>query len=219
MALDERKRQKKLQKKKAKHKKTVLAARKEHTIINLMNDPMTAALAASAALVHECYVPAQLFETGMGSVIISKLLPDGRIAVAVYLLDTFCLGVKSAYAKAMSKQDFRQMIGLLERNEQLERREPSYARKLVEACENWAAGHGFSPHPDYRVAKQLCGDILAENCAEEFTFGKAGKPFYIQGPNDTAAKARQVLETLKRNCGEGNFDYLLVAGASAGDNF
>ncbi|MFN7945906.1 MAG: hypothetical protein U0Z53_11180 [Blastocatellia bacterium] len=220
MALDERKRQKKLARKTAKRKKSLITAKKEHsTVINLMNDPMTVALASSAALVHECYVSDGLFENGLGQAVISKLLPNGRIAVAGFLLDVYCLGVKDAYAKAMSAQEFREYVKMLERIGPLRKVEPSYVRKLVESAETWAAGIGFSAHPDYRVAKQLFNDILAENCPDEFVFGRHGKPYFIQGPNETPVKVRQALETLKRTCGEGNFDYLLAAGVSAGDNF
>jgi hypothetical protein len=220
MALDERKRQKKLARKNAKRKKAIITAKKEHsTVINLMNDPTTVAIASSAALVHECYVSEKLFETGIGHVVVSKLLPNGRIAMAAFLLDVFCLGVKDVYAKAMSAAEFKEHIRLMQRVEPLEKREPSYARKLIEAAETWAAGIGFSAPPDYRVARQLFSDILTENCADEFVFGKNGRPFYIQGPHDSQIRVRQVMETLKRTCGEGNFDYLLAVGAAAGDNF
>jgi hypothetical protein len=220
MALDERKRQKKLARRNAKRRKAITTARKEHsTVINLMNDPTTVAIASSAALVHECYVSAQLFEAGLGHALVSRLLPNGRIAVAGFLLDVFCLGVKDAYAKAMSPQEFREHLKMMQRVAPLERKDPSFVRKLVESAEAWAAGIGFSAHPDYRVARQLFNDIVAENCPDEFVFGRDGKPFFVQGPQETPVKVRQVMETLKRTCGEGNFDYLLAVGTAAGDNF
>jgi hypothetical protein len=215
MALDERRRQQKLAKKNAKRKKNVVAVTRKAIshVVNLMNDPTTVAIAARASMAHDCYVSKQLFEMGMGNVVISRLLPDGRIAMAAFLLDVYCLGIKNVFARAMSPEEFRQHIKLLERNEVLHKKDSSYARKLVESAESWAASFGLTAHPDYRVAKQLFSDIDATACEEIFTFGKEGKPLFINGPGDSPAKIRQVLETLSRTCGEGNFETMLVGSA------
>ncbi len=219
MALDERKRQQKLAKKNAKRKKSIMTARQEQsTVVNLMNDPTSVAIATSAAVVYECHVSKKLFETGLGHAVISKLMPNGRIAMSAFLLDVYCLGVRSISAKAMSPEEFREQIRLIERQDPMAKKDASYVKKLVESAEAWASGLGFSPHPDYHVAKQLLSDIVAENCTETFEFGKDGKPMFIQGPTDTAAKVRQVLATLTKSCGAGGFEALVMVGAAAGDN-
>lgn len=216
MALDERRRQQKLAKKNAKRKKNVVmvAKKAQSHVVNLMNDPTTVAIAARASVAHECYASRHLFDVGMGNVVISRLLPDGRIAMATFLLDVYCLGVKNVFARAMSPDEFHQQIRVLEKNENLVKKDSSYVRKLVEAAEAWAAGIGFSAPPDYRVAKQLFSDIDANACNETFTFGKDGKPFFVNGPGDSPAKIRQILETLNRTCGEGNFS-TMIAGSAA----
>jgi hypothetical protein len=86
---------------------------------------------------------------------------------------------------------------------------PSTARKLVEEAVAYAATIGFQPHPDYRKARLIFGDIDASQCDEQFTFGKDGKPYFIGGPYDDMARCRQVINTLQRTCGEGNFHYLI----------
>jgi hypothetical protein len=47
---------------------------------------------AGNAPIYECLVPANLFERGIGNLIFSRSLPDGRMALATFLLDVFCLG-------------------------------------------------------------------------------------------------------------------------------
>ena len=41
------------------------------------------------------------------------------------------------------------------------------------------------------------------------SFGKDGKPFYISGPNENKNQSKKIVEKLFRNCGEGNFDYIV----------
>src|SRR5262245_23564829 len=55
-----------------------------------------AARLAGEAPLHGCLVPAGLFESGIGTVVVSRKLTDGRIVAAVFLLDVWCLGVKDA---------------------------------------------------------------------------------------------------------------------------
>ena len=62
--------------------------------------------AAASSPIHETLITAKLFELGMGNLVFSRLLPDGRIALAVFLLDVFCLGVKNAMVAIVSKGDY-----------------------------------------------------------------------------------------------------------------
>ena len=52
---------------------------------------------AAHAPIHESLVPASLFEQGIGNLLFSRSLPDGRVALGAFLLDVFCLGVKNAF--------------------------------------------------------------------------------------------------------------------------
>jgi len=53
-------------------------------------------VALAAAPVHECLMAESMFETGLGSIWISRKLANGKLSVALFLLDVFCLGVKNA---------------------------------------------------------------------------------------------------------------------------
>lgn len=39
-------------------------------------------------------------------------------------------------------------------------------------------------------------------------FGYQGKPRYIPGPKDSLGTVERTVNTLRANCGEGNFDYV-----------
>lgn len=47
--------------------------------------------------VDKCYVNSDWAEQGMAHVVIVRRRPDGKFAMAVYLVDTYCLGVKDAF--------------------------------------------------------------------------------------------------------------------------
>jgi len=68
---------------------------------------------------------------------------------------------------------------------------------------------GFKPHKDYKISRQLLMDLDPNVCPNQYIFGKDGKPFYISGPNENQNQSKKIVEKLFRNCGEGNFEYIV----------
>ena len=206
MALDPKKRQKKLVKRKAQRKEKVkkLVVQQQHELA-FQSNPV--AFAARYPL-HQCMSNLAVFAGGMGTVVVSRTAPNGDIVMGMFLLDTFCLGVKSAIARVLPPYEYDEIISQVRQNELLQAVEPSYARKLVESAVEYAATLGFKPDSDYHKAKEIFGEIDASECTDQFTFGKLGKPFYVSGPLDSPLKRHQIVKTLEKNCGVGNFDFL-----------
>jgi hypothetical protein len=161
------------------------------------------------APIADVLVPTTLFDQGIGTVWLSRHLPDKRYAVAGILVDVFCLGVKNALYKIVDAVDYPTVLARIEVGP-MERQHPSCARKLVEEALAYAKDLGFEPHADYRIARLIFGDIKADACPARFTFGRDGKPCYIDGPNDTPAMQRRILKQLERRCGPGGYDYLMM---------
>ncbi len=207
MALDPKKRQKKVAKRKAQRKEKAkkLVVQQQHQLAYQSNP---VAFAARYPL-HQCLSNITVFAGGMGTVVVSRTAPNGDIVMGVFLLDTFCLGVKSAFARVLLPHEYDEMVAQMRRNEMLQAVEASYARKLVEESIAYAATLGFKPDPDYHMAKEIFGDIDASQCTDQFTFGKDGKPFYMSGPLDSPLKRRQIVATLEKHVGIGNFDYMV----------
>lgn len=220
MAQDPRKRQKKLAKKAAKRKAVV--ASKKHSVSpgSTMGSARQMA-AAIKAPVHECLVGEELFERGLGTVILSRLMPHGGIATSLFLLDVFCLGVKNAHFIVEPHDAYDWRVEHVAAHETLIPITPEYARKLVEEAEAYARDLGFAPHPDYQLARQIFADIDAAACPTHFTFGKDGEPFYVMGPHDTPQRVQHILDTLTRRYGPQGFHYLMpvegLFGLPAGD--
>jgi hypothetical protein len=160
--------------------------------------------------VHEwCLVPHNLFEQGIGNLAFSRALPDGSIALAMFLLDIFCLGVKNALFAVLTRREYDQRIAHWPPPEILQPMAPACFRKLVEGGVDYARSLGLEPHADYGPASQIFGDVEAAACPTDFTYGRESKPFYISGPNETPARATAIVNHLRERLGEGNFDLLV----------
>ena len=61
--------------------------------------------------IHKCYVSASITEHGEGHVMVSRRHTGGRISMAMYLVDTYCLGVKnSLYGLRMEEDEFEELV-------------------------------------------------------------------------------------------------------------
>ena len=110
MAIDEKRRQKKLARKAAKRKKALAARKPEYSGGGGYSAERLMAMAA-ASPIHECLMPAGLFDLGMGSVVVSRKMPDGEIGFGVFLVDVFCLGVKDAFFSVRPQGEYESFTG------------------------------------------------------------------------------------------------------------
>jgi hypothetical protein len=162
--------------------------------------------------IEDVLVPKHLFDEGIGNIWFSRRLADGRYAMAGFLVDTYCLGIKNALYVISTPENYRQNMARVEARdseEPMSREHPAYARKLVEKAEAYARELGFEPHSDYQLARKIFGDVDADSCPSPITFGKDGKPYYVCGPNDTPTFQRRVIQQLEKRCGPGGFDWLI----------
>src|SRR5947208_3030374 len=81
-------------------------------------------------------------------------------------------------------------------------------QKLLAGAIEYARSLGFAPHADHRRARLLLADVDASQCAETFTFGKDGKPFYIRGPHESIAQA----QSISRRIFDAGGDYVIPLG-------
>lgn len=210
MAIDPRKRQKKLQRRKAKQKanRKSLGQRDPHDLAVRIQR-------AAKAPVLRCCTTDVLWDQGMSHVLLSRELPNGNVAFAAFLLDVYCLGVKDALCGVTSRRRYEwQTYGKLFDNHPAVDLRPEAARKLIEGAVEYARELGFSPHSDYRKARLIFGDIDADCCTDEFVYGKDGKPYYVAGPHDGRARREQIISILTARCGPDGFHYLMPVSAS-----
>jgi len=193
MAIDPRKRQKKLQRRKAKQK----AERRELIRRESLGLHPRMTQASAAPILHCCAMEA-IFHSGIGSVLVSRQLPNGNVAFAVFLVDMYCLGVKNVIVNIFPRARYdRDLYGKMTRQGGLIPFKPECARKLVEGAVQYALDLGLPPHPDYRTGRLIFGDVPAEACSEQYTYGKDGKPLFIPGPYDDPVRCRAILSAIE----------------------
>jgi hypothetical protein len=163
---------------------------------------------------HEALWPSDLFDKGIGWVILARFKAKGqRVQAGIFLVDVQCLGVKLAFYEDCHREDYLHRIrGHYQSDFPMVPAEPACARKLVEQAVHYAQNLGFAPHPDYKLGARVFGGINAADCPLRFTFGKDGKPFYFRGPRETEAQATAIVRQLEKRCGPGNYDYIMALG-------
>lgn len=171
----------------------------------------------AAAPLHCCLLQQELFERGSGMLFLARRAPSGELALAGFLLDIHCLGVKDAFFQQCDDSYLDYVVEVMSEQAPFEAVEPAVARKLLHEAAAYARGFGFEPAKEYAAAELLFGDVTTEGCDAEFEFGKDGKPLYVPGPSETRAQVRQRLEHLRRRLGDEGFDYLVATDGYADD--
>jgi len=205
MALNQRKWQKKVERKKAKQRE------RHRSLIKFQSLSMADRIehAAAAPILH-CRTSKILWMQGMSHVLVSRKLSSGNIAFSAFLLDIYCLGVKDAFCDLVTPRRYEELIDGMFRDQEVDNLKPAAARKLVEGAVDYAQNLGFAPHPDYRKARVIFGDIDAGECHEEFEFGKRGRPCFVPGPYDTPWRCKRIVDTLTERLGIDGFTYVLT---------
>jgi hypothetical protein len=183
--------QKRLAKQKAKRleKRSILARLSS-------KDPTIRLQRAERWPVVESMAGAKLWKDGIGYLAIARREAEGRLVFAVFLVDVYCLGVKNAFWQEGESGDFKDLIQKMETTQPMRPISAACLVKIVKGAVEYARSFGFPPHPDYRHAATLLAGIDTATCTQEFTFGRDGKPFYIQGPHESPAQARAISERI-----------------------
>jgi hypothetical protein len=202
VARNDARRQKKLAKQKAKRSEKRAKERRRDS-----KDPTIRLQGAEKWPVVQTLVASDLWKEGIGYVVIARQEGEGRLVFGVFLVDAYCLGVKNAFWDAGSMGDFKELIRKMEQTRSMVPISPNCLVKIIEGAVAYAGAMGFPPHPDHHHASRLFAGIDPASCDQEFSFGRDGKPFYIQGPYETPAEANAIRQRVQ----EAGGDFLVLA--------
>jgi hypothetical protein len=170
-------------KKAQRRKQLATLAKREDAIHNTL--PARVARATQTPIQH-CYVNEGLFEIGMGTLLLTRG-HTSPLNVAVFLLDSFALGVKDVMVRTMDGEQIEQYLDMADSGSTMVPIVPSEARKLLRDLTAWSKEHGFAPHRDFVAVEKIFGDVNADDSDRAFRFGRDGKPVLISGPFDSDA--------------------------------
>jgi hypothetical protein len=76
---------------------------------------------ARSLSMHECWINADWEDSGMASIIVSRIHTNENITFCLYLVDLLCLGVKdSSYKFNVTETEFRNFIERIEESMEME---------------------------------------------------------------------------------------------------
>ena len=169
---------------------------------------------------HKCLINEIWQESGMATIIISRLHTNGYITYGIYLVDLFCLGVKdTVYQFNMPEFEFDQYVKEFSDHEKLISCDYVLAHNIIFGSIEFADEFGFSPHKDFTNISEY---ILEEDDEKidlmDIEFGKHGKPLVVA---EFGNEPVSVISQLEKTAGPGNYDviYLDKNGFYEDDDF
>ena len=153
-------------------------------------------------------------EMGITSILLARAQDDSHIIYAVYLVDLYCLGIKDAFVRNVSRSTLKRHVQKTFQGEE-EPCDIDFAHQLIYGAMEFAHKYGFEPHPDFyrEGADKILDPPGTHPEIHNIEFGKDGEPFYVAGPHDSPAFVRYVIQTLQRTAPEtGN--YIVQIGGS-----
>ncbi|MCF6175111.1 MAG: hypothetical protein L3J71_05050 [Victivallaceae bacterium] len=198
MASSEQKRQQKLAKKRQREnnkKRDAARAKLKMTDAGMLDTALDFPI-------NECFVENTLAQ-GMATITVSRKTTFGFKATAVFILDSFCLGVKNCFLRIVVNSESTPI------RDSQEPWSPEDTKKLMLDGVAYAKLLGFLPHKDFKKSFRIFDGIDETRSVREFEFGSGGKPMFIAGPFDSPARCKEVIKTLNEHCGEGNSHFIM----------
>ncbi|OFY49716.1 MAG: hypothetical protein A2W85_07590 [Bacteroidetes bacterium GWF2_41_31] len=157
--------------------------------------------------IERCFIGTSSDEFGIDQCMIIRKQPSGYFSIALFLVDTFCLGVKDViYNCNLTTFDIQEMISRILQSSTIKDVTPAEFHNHIYASIDYAESFGLMPCKDFKYAEYLLNPDLIDDGIEDVELGKDGKPLYIAGPFDPV---KNILAALNRTIGEGNYDYIL----------
>lgn len=151
-----------------------------------------------------CYISEDMKDYGEGYVIVTRRHTGGRISMAMYLVDIYCLGVKDSFFRLRLEED--ELKEMLDHGPII--RECSYdeAHNWVYGAIAWAEEAGIAPDKSFAITKYMLEEDTDDVPLIEHEFGYNGKHFLVANNN---LEASRYLPLMKKNLGEGNYTFTI----------
>jgi hypothetical protein len=151
-------------------------------------------------------------EDGLKQFIVIRKKLSGRYLVGMYLIDIFCLGLKSTnFRESLSEEELEFFINQIfsTSGRTYTEMDPNLAFNVIYGAIEYAEDLGLPIlDKDFAITEYILPDVETIDFVD-VQFGKDGKPFFISGPFDNVPKTLAILD---KSVGRGNYDYLIATG-------
>ena len=168
--------------------------------------------------ITECWISSDWKDNGLCTITVARQHATGNMTFGVYLLDTYCLGLKntnSVFSKPRYEYEdiceslFSQHEGRIEIDYVL-------AHNIIYGAIAYAGDLGFKPQKDWVVSQMILEEDTEDIELIEVEFGKDGKPYFISGPYDNVSA---ITAKLNKAVGEGNYHFLMEIGGRGQESY
>lgn len=213
MARDSKKRSKALQRKAAKRKQ-----KQKQRKLQQVSRPNSRKFLRQAGTwpLYEVSLSEKWQEEGaIIQILVARQSPQGHIAVAAFLVDLGCLGVKNAFGRITeAPSEYKELRDGMASGQALIAADLNLVAKIIQEGIAYAQTLGFKPDPDYRQAMLVLGDADPDACPVEIPLGgPEGKPFFVAGPYDNVD---HIMAKLTKAVGPDGFCYFMPLDAGDG---
>lgn len=131
---------------------------------------------------------------------------DGKFVVGLYLVDTFCMGVKDAFCRSDFDEDqLDEWLKRIASDGNLEEIPYVEAHNIIYGAIEFAGEADIPPIKDFTLAQYVLEEDNDDIPLIEYEFGKDGKYLLICGPNN---RDKLFVRPLKEKLGD-KFDYVV----------
>lgn len=191
-------------------KKNIMAKTAKGKVIQMLTPENYIRQKARTLPLYECLLNTEWEENGLANIIVARKHTTGNITAGMYLVDIHCLGVKDAsYWFNITEFQYREILSHAKGTMELEKVSYELVHNIVFAALEFAGDYGFKPHKDFTSVAQY---ILEEDTDDieliEIECGMDGKPAFVSGPFDDAAKVAKIVAQLEKTAGPGNYIFI-----------
>lgn len=146
--------------------------------------------------VAECVILDKWEEVGITPILVARQHVSGNYTVGVYLIDTWCLGVKDSYFRFnMEKEEYEQMKNGAFKYDYVT---ISYneAHNIIYGAIDFAEEIGIHPDKSFGITRFLLEEDTEDIPLIEYEYGKDGEPFLLA---NTELEADKYLSAIEKN--------------------
>ena len=168
--------------------------------------------------IYECYCNKDWQMCGMANILVVRRHPQGTYTLGMYLVDTYCLGVKDSFylfsIDEASLDDFSQHY-ISKFGSDWQKTDYNTVHNIIYGAVEYAEDLGIKPCKEWSVTQYILEDDTEDVPLIEFEFGKNGKPFLC---TQTRLEASRYIPILNKTVGEGNYDFIIDDGYDMDDD-
>lgn len=155
--------------------------------------------------IYKCFWTENWQEAGIADVFVTRRRPSGELVIGVFLVDTYCLGVKSVlWNISFDDEELMEYV----RNMNLVEVSYPEAHNLIYGAIAYAEELGIEPHPDFEIGENILEEDSDDIELIEYEYGHDGKPLLVVGED---GKERKYIGLLTKRLGPDGFNFVMPA--------